>query len=75
MSLGTIHIFSSNYEKNNFDALADEVEKLAKRYYSVAVTVERDGIKYQTINVTTKRNLAIIRSGLRTMAVGHAYMT
>lgn len=74
-ALRTVHIFSSNYEKDNFDELAEVISELGRRNYCTVVTVDENGIKYQTIKITTKRNLAIIRSGLKTLAVGHAVLS
>lgn len=75
MSFTVIHIFSSNYESRNFEALAGEVEKIAKSKECQAETVDVNGLKFQKIYPRTPRQLKGISSSLRINNINHALLT
>ena len=74
MALGTIHVFSSNYEKDDFWALGDELIKFAKRHGTTANLVTEGAVRYQTILVSTEARLKVLRSGLKTLEVNYALL-
>lgn len=74
MAFGTIHVFSSNYEKNDFWALGEEIIKFAKKNGATANLINDNGVRYQTIQIKSLPQLDRLKYGLKTMAVGYALL-